>query len=136
MNIDKFKHQHAEILFGISQLRLLAKSGIRDNAKAISSLIISMSSTIRLHLAVEDRVLYPALREGNNSALAQMGKKFQDEMTGIASAYLDFARRWNTPDTVSRNPDDFRSDANLVLKTLHERMRREDSQFYPLIEAF
>ncbi|GAB3552242.1 hypothetical protein GCM10027343_37510 [Noviherbaspirillum agri] len=135
MNIDKFKQQHVDILNGIATLRTLVKSGIRDNAADISQAIISMSSTIKLHLAVEDKLLYPALENTGNAQLARMGKRFQDEMTGIASAYLAFARRWNTPFTVSQNPEAFRSDANSVLKVLYERMRREDTDFYPVVEA-
>lgn len=135
MNIDKFKHQHVEILNGISSLRTLVKSGIRDNAAEIAQAIIAMSSTIKLHLAVEDKFLYPALEGTNNAALARMGKRFQDEMTSIASSYLAFARRWNTPSTVSQNPEGFRSDANSVLKVLYDRMRREDTDFYPAVEA-
>ncbi len=135
MNIDKFKQQHVEILTCISALRDLVKSGIRDNAAEISHRIIAMSSTIKLHLAVEDRILYPALQAANNPALARMGKRFQDEMTSIAHAYLDFARRWNTPATVSGSPEQFRADANSVLKVLYERMRKEDVDFYPVIEA-
>lgn len=135
MNIDKFKHQHNDILSGIAALRVLAKSGIRDNAAAISARIIAMSSTIKLHLAVEDTVLYPALRNGNNALLARMGKTYQDEMKNIASAYMSFARRWNNGAAVAGNPDGFRRDANQVLKVLHERMRRENTEFYPAIEA-
>ena len=136
MNIDKFKHQHVEIISYISILRALTKSGIRENATEIARSIVSMSSTIRLHLAVEDKVLYPALQNADDAALASMGRQYQDEMTSIAAAYHDFARRWNTAATVSQNPEGFRSDANNVLKVLHDRMRRENTDFYPLIEAY
>jgi len=135
MNIDKFKQQHVEILNCISTLRTLVKSGISDNAADISRAIIAMSSTIKLHLAVEDKFLYPALENTSDVHLARMGKRFQDEMASIASAYLAFARRWNTPSTVSQNPEGFRSDANSVLKVLYDRMRREDLDFYPAVEA-
>ena len=136
MNIDKFKHQHVEIISYISILRALTKSGIRENATEIARSIVSMSSTIRLHLAVEDKVLYPALQNADDAALASMGRQYQDEMTSIAAAYHDFARRWNTGATVSQNPEGFCSDANNVLKVLHDRMRRENTDFYPLIEAY
>ncbi|HJV02347.1 MAG TPA: hemerythrin domain-containing protein [Burkholderiaceae bacterium] len=135
MNIDKFKQQHIEIIGGVAALRQCAKEGISENAAEISQLIISMSSIIKLHLAVEDKILYPALQNGNNSALARMGKKFQDEMTAIASAYMDFARRWNSASKVSHDPEGFRSDANKVLKILHDRMQKENTDFYPAIEA-
>lgn len=135
MNIDKFKRQHVEIIGCIAALRKASQAGIRENAEEIARLIISMSSIIKLHLAVEDQVLYPALRNGNNAVLARMGTKFQNEMGTIATAYMVFAERWNHADKVSRDPDGFRSDANSVLKTVHARMQKEDSVFYPAIEA-
>lgn len=135
MNIDKFKQQHVDILSCIATLRVLVRSGIEKNAAEISRLIIMMSSTIKLHLAVEDKMLYPALQANTDSSLARMGKRFQDEMKSIAHSYLDFARRWNTALTVAQNPEGFRADANTVLRVLHDRMRREDTEFYPAIEA-
>ena len=39
-----------------------------------------MSSTTRLHLAVEDKLLYPALQSGGDAKLANMGRQFQQEM--------------------------------------------------------
>ena len=135
MNIDKFKHQHVEILESIAALRGLVKDGIAANADGIASQIIAMSAVIKLHLAVEDSVLYPALQSGNNSKVAHMGKQFQDEMESIAKAYLNFARNWNSGASVARDPDGFRSDANTVLKVLHVRMQKENTVFYPAIEA-
>lgn len=135
MNIDKFKHQHTDILDCIAALRQASRAGIRENAEEITRLIIAMSSVIKLHLAVEDRLLYPALRAGNNAVLARMGQKFQDEMQAIASAYLGFAARWNQAVNVARDPEGFRLDANTVLKTVHARMQKENRDFYPAIEA-
>jgi DUF438 domain-containing protein len=135
MNIDKFKQQHIDIIDGIAALRSCAKAGIGENAAEIARLIIAMSSIIKLHLAVEDKILYPALQAGKNAALASMGRRFQDEMKAIASTYLDFARQWNTAAGVAHDPEGFRSDANHVLKLLHDRMQKENTDFYPAIEA-
>lgn len=135
MNIDKFKQQHVDILGNIAMLRQLVKDGIIENAEKISKLIISMSSTIKLHLAVEDSVLYPALQSANNATVARMGQQFQSEMEAIAAAYLNFARTWNSVTSVSRDPEGFRADANIVLKVLHARMCKENTVFYPAIEA-
>jgi len=135
MNIDKFKQQHIEILGCVAALRNFSREGIGENAAEISNLIISMSSIIKLHLSVEDKILYPALQSGNNSVLAKMGKQFQDEMGAIALAYMNFARNWNTAASVFRDPEGFRSEANRVLKILHNRMLKENTDFYPAIEA-
>ncbi|MCC6073253.1 hemerythrin domain-containing protein [Massilia sp. GCM10020059] len=135
MNIDKFKHQHVDILASVGALRALVKDGIAENADRICKQIISMSALIKLHLAVENSVLYPALQSTNNAAVAHMGKQFQNEMESISAAYLNFARRWNSAASLSRDPETFRSDANTVLKVLHARMQQENTVFYPAIEA-
>lgn len=135
MNIDKFKHQHTQILDCVSELRQLVRNGIGANALRIAGRIVAMSSVIKLHLAVEDRVLYPALQASNNAALARMSKLYQGEMHGIARAYLEFAGKWNTATQVQQEPEQFRSEANIVLKILFDRMKREDTEFYPAIDA-
>ena len=135
MNIDKFKHQHTDILRGIATLRALAHAGVEGNATAIAQGIVAMSGTIKLHLAVEDQVLYPALQRGDNAELARMGRQYQSEMGPIASAYDAFARRWNTEASLRADVQGFRADANRVLRQVYERMQREDREFYPRIEA-
>ena len=134
MNLDKFKHQHTDILRSIATLRALAQAGAQANATAIAQGIVAMSGTIKLHLAVEDKVLYPALQRGDNAELARLGRQYQSEMESIASAYDAFARRWNTADNVRRSAQDFRNEANVVLRKVYERMQREDHDFYPRIE--
>lgn len=135
MNIDKFKHQHEKIYNGIHALRAYTQAGIVDNADKIAGAVVSMSSTIKLHLAVEDTVLYPALQKSERVAIAKKGREFQTEMQPIATSYEQFARRWNLAGNVAGDPEGFRADANRVLKMLHGRIQREDREFYPDIEA-
>ena len=135
MNIEKFKHQHADILSNISALRRLSQAGVARNAARIAGLIVRMSSTIKLHLAVEDQALYPALQRGANAELARMGQQYQEDMGPIAQAYDAFAKRWNRPESVRRDEQSFRDDANRVLRMVFERMQRENRDFYPRIEG-
>lgn len=135
MNIDKFKHQHLDILSAIGELRELVQSGISEHAADIAQRIVAMSGIVKLHLAVEDRLLYPALEASGNKALAGMSQRYRSEMEGIAGSYLHFAAKWNTALHLSTEPDAFRQEANHVLKALYERMKREDREFYPAIEA-
>ncbi|HEY9274109.1 MULTISPECIES: hemerythrin domain-containing protein [Achromobacter] len=135
MNIDKFKQQHVDILQGIASLRRLAHAGVARNAAEIARGIVSMSATIKLHLAVEDRALYPALARSDDADLAQAGRAFQEEMDAIARSYEAFARRWNNAGSLELDEAGFRADANTVLRRVHERMQRENRDLYPRIEA-
>jgi hypothetical protein len=135
MNIDKFKRQHLAILDGIARLRDTTQRGIFDNAEQIASQIVRISGVIKLHLAIEDTVLYPEVAAGADAKLARLAERYQHEMEGIAGEYFAFATRWNLAARVRADPEGFRADANRVLRVLFERMRREDTEFYPAIEA-
>ncbi|MBO9357643.1 hemerythrin domain-containing protein [Bordetella petrii] len=135
MNIDKFKQQHLDILQGIAALRRLSQAGVARNAGAIARGIINMSSTIKLHLAIEDRMLYPVLARSRDAELAETGRCFQQEMGSIAQAYAAFAQRWSNVQELLANETGFKADANIVLRKVRERMLREDSDLYPRVEA-
>ncbi|HYD93877.1 MAG TPA: hemerythrin domain-containing protein [Noviherbaspirillum sp.] len=135
MNIDKFKHQHTKIYDCINILRTYSVAGIAEHAREIAENVVAMSSLIKLHLTVEDSVLYPALRSSSKHTLAKMGAQYQEDMKVIARSYEEFARKWNTAANVAQNPAGFRADANTVLKKLHARIQQEDKHFYPAIEA-
>jgi len=131
MTLQRFEHDHHEILDGIHQLRKLIATGIEHNAEAITELLKRMSASIKLHLAVEDRVVYPALANSGRPELAAMGRFYQEEMGGLAQAYTEFAGRWNLPNRVAADPAGFRKEANAVFKALFLRTKREESELYP-----
>lgn len=135
MNIDKFKHQHIDILSSIARLRQLSHAGVAGNADAIAAGIVRVSGIVKLHLAVEDRSLYPALEASGDAQLAALSREYRGEMQGIAAAYLRFAAQWNTARQVALAPEQFRAEANVVLRQLYERIQREDRHFYPAIDA-
>lgn len=134
MNIDRFTHQHLDILDGIDRLRARSREGVAEHAEEIAAQIVAMSGVVRLHLAVENDTLYPALARGD-LRLARMGRACQNEMGDIAAEYLAFAGRWNLASRLVKAPEQFRQEANRVLRKLHGRIRREDREFYPAIEA-
>jgi len=135
MDIDRFKHQHVDILSGIAALRKLAHQGIVDHAVDIAHELKALSTVITTHLAIEDRILYPSLRRSGNAAMASMAQDYQDDMKGIANAFINFARRWSNTTQLTRNPEQFRDEANTILRDVHARMLRENREFYPAIEA-
>ncbi len=135
MNIDKYQQQHVTILQSIISLRKLSQAGVAANAQAIAEGVIAIGSTIKLHLAIEDQALYPALQRSGNAELAQLGKTFQTNMGPIAQAFEGFARRWNTAERLRKDPEGFRDDANIVLRALYQRIQQENVEFYPRIKA-
>lgn len=135
MEIGRFKQQHQDILDGIAQLRQLSRSGIQHHADELARGIVDLSQIVTRHLAVEDRILYPSLRTSGNPAMAEMGRVYQEDMQGIATSYIAFSRRWGTAAAIAGKAQQFRDEANTVLKSLYLRMKRENHEFYPAVEA-
>ena len=115
-------------------MRKLVHAGVADNAQSMAKKIVSMSAVIKLHLGAEDGMLYPALANSSDPAVARTANMFRDEMGGIAAAYTEFARKWKHGPRVAAEPEQFRKDANNIFKALHQRVQRENQELYPLAE--
>lgn len=134
MDIDRFKHQHVDILERIDALRALVRNGIEKNAQFIAQQVHDLGTVVKLHLAIEDRILYPAVRKAKEAKIAAMGDVYQEEMKGIANTYIRFTAKWSDAARVAEEAEGFRADANIVLKSVYQRMQRENREFYPAIE--
>lgn len=135
MDIKRFKSEHEAIINGIDRLRRLSHAGIVQNASEIARRLTELNALITRHLAVEDRILYPAVQSSADPRLASMGKAYQEEMTGIANAYIAFGRRWSAIASLQEDPDGFRLAANTILRTVYERLQKENREFYPAVES-
>ena len=134
MNIEKFKHQHVDILSGIAELRRLTQLGITEHAHTIAARLVALSSVVRLHLAGEARGLYPTVEAAVDQQLRDMSRAYRGEMEGIANTYLRFVALWRTGAQIRNDPEGFRAAANAALRQVHDRMQRENREFYPAIE--
>lgn len=135
MNIQRYHHDHASIYRQINLLRSLSRAGVRENAQQISEAITGTASQIKFHLAVEEQVLYPTMARAGNHQTAQLGRRYQTEMQGLAEAFSAFVKQWRVPARLQADPDGFRHDANTVLRALFERLKREEVELYPVAET-
>lgn len=135
MDIDRFKQQHIDILRRIDTLRTVVHQGIEMNARTIAQQVHELGTVVKLHLAIEDRILYPAAVKAADTRIAAMAETYQQEMKGIANAYIRFTLKWSDAGKVAAEPEGFRVDANTVLKNVYQRMQRENHEFYPAIES-
>lgn len=134
MDIDRFKHQHTDILQRIDALRKLTHGGVAANSHSIAQQLKELGKVVTLHLAIEDRILYPAVQKAEDAHIASMGAAYQEEMKGIANGYIRFTQKWSDAARLASEPEAFREAANTVLKNVYLRMQRENREFYPAIE--
>lgn len=111
-----------------------ARIADRNSAVEITLMIARLTGILRIHLALEDEILYPALRNASDAKIAEIGERYWQEMGGLADTFLDFVDRWKRADVLLAEQARFRAEAAQVFKALADRIDREHREVYPLAE--
>lgn len=90
---------------------------------------------LRVHLALEDIQLYPALMSSGDRSVARTARRYVDEMGGLAAEMESFARHWSCSASITGNFAEFREAAHDLVLALAVRIERETQQLYPLVEV-
>lgn len=101
---------------------------------ALSALRWRLSRTLLMHLAKEDKHLYPMLEGFADPRVAETARRFSREMGGLATAYGDYVQRW-TAGAVAADWPAFANETRKLLGALRHRILREERDLYPLIAA-
>ena len=133
MDIERFKKEHADLMAAVTSLRELVQHGVGERADAIHRQLSAMNSAIKLHLAAEDRMLYPALMKAADPAVAQTGRQFQEEMGGLGRVFTDYNNKWQTS-AIRTDVEGFANETRKVFGALAKRIERENNELYPLAD--
>ena len=106
----------------------------RPSAVDITLMLARLTGILRIHLALEDEILYPALRNAKDPKIAAAAERHWQEMGGLADTFLDFVDRWKRADMVLAEPELFRGESAVVFKALGDRIGREHDEIYPMAE--
>jgi hypothetical protein len=132
---DRYRQQHAEIMTLATQLsKRLSPATLVDEAAEVRKLLGDLAAKIVVHLAAEDTVLYPKLFNSKNSATQALAKRFANEMGLIAQTFRAYVTRWATETAIRSKPEDFAKESQAIIKALGERIRRENTELYPLAD--
>jgi hemerythrin-like domain-containing protein len=130
-----FYREHKEILETISELNLLLKQeSIKENSESIVDLLASLSGKLQIHLAMEDKYLYPLLLRSKDSKLHQMADDFSTEMGDIGKVLKNYINEWGSITSLAGNPIKFINESNEIFRALKNRIKKEEKELYPLAE--
>jgi hemerythrin-like domain-containing protein len=90
---------------------------------------------LRVHIALEDIELYPALMASPDAGVTRAARCHADEICELAKDIECFARHWSCAERIAANIDEFRETAHRLLLVLAVRIERENLELYPLAEA-
>lgn len=132
---DRYRQQHAEIMrLAVEIGKRLEPATLVNSAAEVRKLLSEMSGKIIVHLAAEDTVLYPLLQKSKDPSTKALAARFAAEMGPIAQAFQNYAVRWGMESEIRSKPDAFASETKAIVKALSERIRKENTELYPLAD--
>jgi hemerythrin-like domain-containing protein len=131
--IAQLQSQHEACLAIVEDIKeRSAHVADRPSAVEITLMLARLTGILRIHLALEDEILYPALRKSSDPQIADIGERSWRDMGGLADVFLDFIDRWKRADVLLAEQARFRSESETVFRALAQRIEMEHRDIYPL----
>ncbi len=130
------RQHHRSLLEMAHELeRGLEALDVRERRQRIVHCLSRMSGLLALHLAMEDKGLYPRLLAQSDQAVVETARRFFDEVGGFKRTFEDYRRRWMRPEAFESSWGEFAAESRMVLRALRDRIQREDRDIHQLMEA-
>ena len=135
MYLEILKDHHAGIYELIDTITCAkTPSEVTQQADTIARALSRLAGLISIHLAAEDKFLYPNLKKSGLEKVRDTASRFDLEMGHLADTFKGYKEAFMTPTKIKNNPADFLQETKQVIGALLERLRREDNELYPLVE--
>lgn len=130
-----FIQQHEDLLSVAKEMsKLLDPNILGKDAQPVRSLLSKLSAKLKIHLASEDKSLYPELLNHKDANVKATTKKFMDEMGSISSVFVKYTEKWVSADAIQKNPNDFIKETEGLFSALAKRIEKENRELYPLVD--
>jgi len=132
--VDRYKDDHEELEKLTTKIYpYLNIKDVLRNTRTIKSFIDDLISALDIHLAVEDKSLYPLLLNHTNQEIKSTVQSFIDEMGEIRQTVLLYRRKWTSISKIQEEADKFIGETSLILEALITRMKRENLELFTLL---
>lgn len=133
---ETFRTQHKELaeIIGAIEGKLGALTS-GENAAEARKMLSALSGKLSIHLAMEDKNLYPMMIESGNEGAKKAAQEFMNEMGGLAQAFKDYGAKWPSADAILADPSGFATQTRAVFKAVKERVVREENLLYALADT-
>ncbi|MGE5475909.1 MAG: hemerythrin domain-containing protein [Bacteroidales bacterium] len=133
---ETYRQHHQELRAITARIEvLLDAQSIAAEPDKVAGVVRELFGKFSVHLAIEDNSLYPRAKGLADARLREVASRFEAEMGGLSERFDAYRRAWPGPLAIARDPARFASETRAVLGALKERVAREESQLYDLIDA-
>jgi len=135
MKTKSYRDQHERMLMLAGQIsQKLDLNALSKDASEVRNILSQLLGLLNIHLAMEDKALYPSMLSHSDAQISQTAKKFQEEMGGIGAVVGDYNKKWSSALKIQDNPSAFISESKNIFSALAKRIDRENNQLYPLFD--
>jgi hypothetical protein len=131
--LTKLRDDHAALAKLFRRLGAVIRQ--RDPASQLElfELRRELTSTLIAHLKLEDWALYPRLIGSGDSEISAAGHHFQQEMGGLAPAFVAYCDKWSA-NAIESDWAGYCAETRQILDALENRLLRENRELLPLLE--
>lgn len=130
------QEQHKRLLEMATEISNMIKNEeLSKDANVLTKKLATFSGKIGVHLAIEDKALYPRLLKNSNEDIRRLTQKYIDEMGNIKAKVGNYIQKWRSPVSIQDNPPEFIKESEGIFKALAHRIERENTELYPLVDA-
>ena len=132
---DALRQAHQELLQLIDTMspKLVPSELARDgnNTRAMLSML---AGKLTIHLAMEDRALYPRLATHADGDVRKLAERFEKEMGGILGVFKQYVAHWPTAEAIQSNSAGFVHETQEIFDALRARIAKEDAEIFPRLD--
>lgn len=133
------QRQHDTVLGLVAELKKrvtrIVDAPDRAEAYQVTLLQAKLAGILRIHLAQEDGLLYPALMACEKGEVARVAHAFSNEMGQIGAVFTAYSERWRATEAILNAPVAFARESEALFTALGDRITRENDQLYPLADS-
>ena len=133
---DRYRKQHQTILEDAEKISsFLTVEKVKENSGDIRVTLSNLMGKLKVHLAMEDKSLYPRLLEHDSEQIKNTAIMFISEMGKIGETVEKYNEKWSNKTVIQKAPDVFIDETKGILKALEARIEKENKELYGLIDA-
>lgn len=129
VTIERLSEEHAQIDTILTEI-LAIVSRHSAPVEGLPSLRWRLRHMLTVHLAKEDRHLYPDLKRSPDRHLAALASEMEREVGHLAEDFHRYCHDWDAG-AIAMDWPGFCTETQRILAALRQRIRREERELYP-----
>lgn len=132
--VETLIRQHEEIRALLAQIEGMLPEKVAESTFEVLMKVSELAGKLKMHLAQEDRVLYPSLLRHQDARVRDTADRFTREMGGLAETFTGFRTKYAGVNAIKGDPEQFQREMRRLASALRRRIEAEEKELYPLAQ--